>query len=250
MKSGFLTVLGPDPVKTAQYGNKYFLCKCELCGNTVSVRIDKLNGQTAISCKPCSIGLRKRKKVEVGDKYGDFEVLERIGYINRSHVCYWKCRCVRCGLEKQIQADHLKSGQNTCVACHHSSRGEIKIRELLKAGGLNFQEQYRFEGLPRYAFDFAIFGKEGLAFVIEFDGYQHAAPVKIWGGEETFAHQQERDKIKTEWCMDIGVPLVRIPHNEYGDLTLIKILEKARDLKTKNDLEWEGTRHNVNSMLK
>lgn len=37
--------------------------------------------------------------------------------------------------------------------------------------------------------------------------------------------------------MDIGVPLVRIPHNEYGDLTLIKILEKARDLKTKNDLE-------------
>ena len=237
MKSGFLTVLEPDPVKTAQYGNKYFLCKCELCGSTVSVRIDKLNGQTAISCKPCSIGLRKRKKVEVGDKYGDFEVLERVGYINRSHVCYWKCRCVRCGMEKQIQADHLKSGQNTCVACHHSSRGQIKIRQLLQSADIKFEEEYRFEDFRKYPFDFAVFGKQGLAFVIEFDGYQHMVPVSHYGGERRFVEQQERDRIKTEWCMDIGVPLVRIPHNEYGNLTLVKILEKARDLKSKNDLE-------------
>lgn len=55
-----------------------------------------------------------------------------------------------------------------------SSRGEIKIFEILTAAGLNFQEEYSFPDLVSYTghplrFDFAVFDDaDELDFLIEF----------------------------------------------------------------------------------
>lgn len=60
-----------------------------------------------------------------------------------------------------------------------SSRGEIKIHEVLEMANLPFQEEYTFPDLVSSSgralrFDFAIFDDDGgLDFLIEYQGIQH-----------------------------------------------------------------------------
>lgn len=60
-----------------------------------------------------------------------------------------------------------------------SSRGEIKICDILDAAGLAYQEEYIFPDLVSSSgrplrFDFAIFDDNGdIDFLIEYQGIQH-----------------------------------------------------------------------------
>ena len=60
-----------------------------------------------------------------------------------------------------------------------SSRGEIKICDILDKAGLVYQEEYIFPDLVSSSgrplrFDFAVFDDEGeLDFLIEYQGIQH-----------------------------------------------------------------------------
>lgn len=57
-----------------------------------------------------------------------------------------------------------------------SSRGEIKIYEILEASGLNFKEEYSIAGLNSsngrpLRFDFVVFDDDGnIDFIIEYQG--------------------------------------------------------------------------------
>jgi hypothetical protein len=57
-----------------------------------------------------------------------------------------------------------------------SSRGEIKIHEILESNNINFKEEYIFPGLNSPSgrplrFDFAVFDDDGnLDFLIEYQG--------------------------------------------------------------------------------
>ena len=57
-----------------------------------------------------------------------------------------------------------------------SSRGEIKIEEILKENGLPFAEEYSFPGLVSTSgrplrFDFCVFDDEGeIDFLLEYQG--------------------------------------------------------------------------------
>lgn len=60
-----------------------------------------------------------------------------------------------------------------------SSRGEIKIHEILTRAGIDFKEEYSFVDLISSSgrplrFDFAVFDDAGeLDFLIEYQGIQH-----------------------------------------------------------------------------
>ena len=60
-----------------------------------------------------------------------------------------------------------------------SSRGEIKIHEILEDAGFNFKEEYIFPDLRSsngrpLRFDFAVFDDDGnIDFLIEYQGRQH-----------------------------------------------------------------------------
>lgn len=60
-----------------------------------------------------------------------------------------------------------------------SSRGEIKIHEILERNGMSFKEEYVFSDLMSISghplrFDFAVFDDGGdLDFLIEYQGIQH-----------------------------------------------------------------------------
>ena len=54
---------------------------------------------------------------------------------------------------------------------------------------------------------------------VEFQGQQHFAPVELFGGEEAFAAQQERDKRKREACARNDCALLEVAHGyDFDDI--------------------------------
>lgn len=114
-----------------------------------------------------------------------------------------------------------------------SSRGEIKIHEILEQNGLNFKEEYSFAGLASengrpLRFDFVIFDDEGkIDFIIEYQGRQHYEPSAKFGGKRGFYQQQHNDNKKRRFCMLQGFKMIEIPYTEENLITYDYIMQKA-----------------------
>ena len=62
-------------------------------------------------------------------------------------------------------------------------------------------------------FDFAILNDEGeVEFLIEYDGKQHYEPIPFFGGEKEFIKRRLRDKIKSSYCNEKNILLLRLPY--------------------------------------
>ena len=114
-----------------------------------------------------------------------------------------------------------------------SSRGEIKIEEILEAAGLNFEEEYIFpelrsnNGRP-LRFDFVIFDDDGnIDFIIEYQGRQHYEPSSKFGGKRGFYQQQFNDAKKRRFCALHDIKLVEIPYTDENLIDYDYIMKKA-----------------------
>ena len=114
-----------------------------------------------------------------------------------------------------------------------SSRGEIKIHEILAAAGLIFKEEYSFEGLNSpngrpLRFDFAIFDDDGnLDFLIEYQGKQHYEASNKFGGKRGLYQQQYNDNQKRRFCALHNLHLIEIPYTEENLISYDYIMRKA-----------------------
>ena len=139
--------------------------------------------------------------------------------------------CLKHGEFYQTARDHLhsKSGCPKCI----TSKGENKIREWLIKNKIKFDEQKQFDELyinnkkTRLRFDFYLL-KYNLC--IEFDGLQHFIP-SSFGSDKSDSFKlknleliQLRDQIKTKYCIDNGIKLLRIPYWKFNNIE--QILEK------------------------
>lgn len=114
-----------------------------------------------------------------------------------------------------------------------SSRGEIKIEEILDAAGLSFEEEYIFpelrsnNGRP-LRFDFVVFDDDGkVDFIIEYQGRQHYEPTAKFGGKKGFYQQQYNDNKKRRFCALHGFKLLEIPYTDENIITYDYIMHKA-----------------------
>jgi len=151
--------------------------------------------------------IEKAKKVHE-NKY-DYSLVEYKNSISKVDIV-----CKEHGVFTQRSCNHLEGVG--CPKCN-SSHGEQEIRSLLLNKGESFVEQYRIkECKDKYTlpFDFAVFENEKLSYLIEFDGRQHYVPVTYFGGIEGFNRIKERDSIKTKYCIDNNIRLVRIKYDE------------------------------------
>lgn len=87
----------------------------------------------------------------------------------------WRCRCNLCGNENAIiSAQNLKK-QESC-GCLQTSKGERKIKEILKENNINFIQEKRFNNLvfsdTGYLARFDFYLPEHNC-IIEYDGIQH-----------------------------------------------------------------------------
>lgn len=106
-----------------------------------------------------------------------------------------------------------------CPLCNQSS-GEGCVSRWLKSHGIDFIPQYTFDKCRykhKLPFDFYLPNHN---MCIEYDGGQHFQPVAWFGGQEEFEKIQKRDAIKTQYCKDNNIKLLRIKFDENIDFVL------------------------------
>jgi len=117
----------------------------------------------------------------------------------------------------QKPSNHL-SGDG-CPGCR-SSKGEIKVREILNKLNIEFSCQKTFAECADKAclrFDFYL---PDYNLCIEYDGKQH---YEGWwkNPEESLEFIKRRDEIKNKFCEDSGIGLLRIPYFEFSKVEIL-----------------------------
>lgn len=107
-----------------------------------------------------------------------------------------------------------------CPRCKES-KGEKRIEEYLTKHEINFIPQKRFKDCvykKELPFDFYI---ENLNIAIEYDGEQHYDKSHFEMNEEEFVCLKKRDNIKTQYCKNNNIKLIRIPYFEFDNIESI-----------------------------
>ena len=131
-----------------------------------------------------------------------------------------KIICPKHGVFEQRPSDHLMG--NGCPQCK-LSKGEQLISNYLTSHNIDFEVQKRFEDCKDHKplpFDFYIPSQN---ICIEYDGIQHFEAIDYFGGQQALESCQKRDQIKTQYCQEHNIKLVRIKWNEEN---ITKILDK------------------------
>lgn len=114
-----------------------------------------------------------------------------------------------------------------------SSRGEIKICDILDTAGLTYKEEYSFSDLVSSSgrplrFDFAVFDDDGeLDFLIEYQGIQHYEAKSKFGGAKGLYRQKYNDQQKRQYCLKHNYTLVTIPYWDEGIMDYDYIMKAA-----------------------
>lgn len=188
------------------------------CGNEYEIYPSKLlSGNRCRYCVFKEMGEKKAKKhdvfiKEVYELFGDeFDVIGK--YKNNSTKIDIKHN--KCGYVYKVSPDALLRG-NGCPRCRES-KGEKTITKILKQNNINFEPQYKFNDCKykdRLVFDFALINNNKVVGLIEYQGIQHYKPISIFGGEEAFKIQCEKDYIKRKYAKDNNIPLIEVPYYE------------------------------------
>ena len=114
-----------------------------------------------------------------------------------------------------------------------SSRGEIKIHEILENAELCFKEEYIFPDLKSpngrpLRFDFVVFDDDGkIDFIIEYQGKQHYEASSKFGGKKGLYQQQYNDNQKRRFCALHDFKLIEIPYTEENLISYDYIMKYA-----------------------
>lgn len=221
---GKLLVLGIDPDYKPKSGrHKKWLCQCD-CGN---YKVVQSNHLLAGDTTACSLGCNHR--IEAGTRFGQLTVIEMTdGRSKNGGSVLYKCRC-DCGEELLVASTELRAKRKSSCSKCNLSLGEITIKALLKQYNIQYQKEYTFPDCYNdktgqlFRFDFYLPDNN---IIIEYDGEQHSKVVARWGGIEGLKERQRRDKIKTNYCLDNGITIIRIPYT-HTNIIIDDLLENS-----------------------
>jgi len=162
--------------------------------------------------------IQKAKHIH-GNKY-DYSLT-----IYKSIYTKIKIICPKHGIFNQVAHDHLKG--RGCSKCK-SSKGELNIEQHLKKHNIKFIYQKKFfnckNKLP-LPFDFYL---PDYNTCIEYDGEQHFKPIDFSFGKlntdqtlKQFIKTKHNDNIKTNYCLQNNIKLIRIPYTEIKNVNTI-----------------------------
>jgi len=190
---------------------------CRIHGSFFPIAENFLRGH---GCKKCSDDVKKsstkefkeKARKEHGDRYG----LSKVKYVTAKKKIEVICYIHGSFFPK---AGHFLSGTG-CPQCN-LSKGEEKIRKILKAREIIFEVQKSFEKCKSKCFLFFDFYLPDYNLLIEYDGKQHFKAIAFFGGEKQFKIRQRRDKIKNEFAVKEDIHLLRIPYTEFKNIKKI-----------------------------
>lgn len=148
--------------------------------------------------------------IEIHDNKYNYSETE---YVNAKHKV--KVYCNTCNDYFYIRPSHHLNNVG-CASCA-GSKGEHTIKNILQDLNFKYVQEKRFNDcvykrpLP---FDFYI---PSLNVCIEYDGQHHFKCVEFFG-ESHYNDTQIRDDIKTQYCVDNNIQLIRIPYWEFNNI--------------------------------
>jgi hypothetical protein len=164
--------------------------------------------------------INNAKKIH-GDKY-DYSKVE---YKNKKTPVLIGCPIH--GYFSQLPRNHVNQKQG-CPSCNES-KGEKFIADFLKNVEINFERQRKFIDCTntikgRYCkklpFDFYIPNQNTC---IEYDGKHHYFPIY---GEKEFEKTKINDLLKTNYCKEKGIKLIRLPYTMSNDEIISRLIEE------------------------
>ena len=136
--------------------------------------------------------------------------------------------CKNHGLFYQTPNTHL-SGSG-CPFCKQT-KGESAIENYLKEKGIKYVKEYQIPNTSLFCdrkYLLVDFYLPDYNLFIEYNGQQHYFPVDIFGGEEVYNMQVERDISLRQYCSENKIILLEIPYTKKKEIDKIlnKILTK------------------------
>lgn len=188
-----------------------------------------LNGQGCPHCAHESKLKRIRNMALSTDQFIEKSTIihaDKYQYHNTRYVSSTKPVVVTCPTHGDFvikRAEKHMYGQG-CPQCNVGSAAEEIIKRLLTTKGILFYTQYTFEDCRsptsnrKLPFDFYIPTHNLL---IEYDGEHHVRKSPLFHPEDRYERQQIHDQTKTQFAHTNNIQLLRIPHNNFTNVSHI-----------------------------
>ena len=217
------------------------ICKCE-CGKYTVINLQDVKSEKVKSCG-C---LYKDTPNKYSKNYSlpQYNTNPFYEYITPStekwswsHQIIWNVKCRKCGIiylgiPTELISDKNTHGMNPCKCWKKYSVGVQKIINILTNNNIIFELEKKFASCLSpsnhpLSFDFYLPSENIL---IEYDGEQHYKTC-FGQNEDKLILQQKYDKIKTEWCKNNNIRLIRVPYfKKFTNLE--ELLEENNNDKT------------------
>ncbi len=202
------------PEEYSKGSGKKVFWKCARCGHSWFATI--LSRTEGNGCPNCA-GLLPKQPSD----YKELAKQQCISWLgprvsNTQVVTKWRCKS---GHVWKAAYSNIKAGKG-CPICNES-RGEKEIAKILDGYNVSYEREYKNRECRDFAilsFDFAIFRKDRLIGLIEFNGIQHYSPIDFFGGEKELSQLKRRDRIKKEFCLSNNIPLKVITYEEIDSI--------------------------------
>ena len=218
--------------------DKKIKCKCKIDGYEWETTPHNLLNNHG--CPKCAG--RNKTTEEFVDKMKEINNdIEILGEYKTSYTKI-KCRCKLDGYEWEAKPRNLLSNRG-CPKCN-ASKGEKRVAEYLDDRNIEYKQQYKFDDCRskyKLPFDFYILSKN---IAIEYDGRQHYEIIDYFDGLDGFIDTKIRDTIKTIYCKENNIKLIRIAYWDFDKieeiLYLFDIFKQLSDLEEDyRNYEWQ-----------
>ena len=216
-----LDIIAPN----GKHTHTYALCQCK-CGTIKQVKITYLLNEKS---KDCGCGRKETLKQIftkdiTGQRFGKLVTMEMLEERNKNGRISYKCKC-DCGNEVIVLGNSLTTYHTLSCGCL-ISYWNMYIQQFLEKQKIEYKPEYtvHIDG-KYYRYDFYL---PQYNLFIEYDGQQHYEIVRFNGdnveqNELDFKKTQEHDQIKTRYCEENHINLLRIPYWESKNIETIII---------------------------
>lgn len=201
-------------VERDKHNKRQMYCRCK-CGVERVVSAYSLTKGSSTGC-----GCRRSSNCIVdisGQIFGHMLALEITSQRSHKH-CIWKCKCLLCGRICYVSSNCLLRGTTTSCGCL-KSKSELVIANFLDNHNIRYQRQKKFVGCRNkrpLLFDFYL---PDYNIAVEYDGEFHYQEIQYC--RTTLKERNKRDAIKTKYCEENDIILIRIPYWEKDDIESI-----------------------------
>lgn len=210
-------------LSTEYINNKQkLLLQCNRCKRIFPMRFDSFKNQGhRCECYSKPIVLTYEFVKEYVEKEGYFLLSDK--YVNNTEkILLW------CGNSNHepflVKFNNFKDCNSRCPHCN-ISKLESKTEKILKENNIQFNKQHNFNDCKikrTLPFDFYL-PKYNIA--IECDGKQHYLYGCFGGNLLSLMNIKYRDNIKTKYCQENNIKLIRIPYWEIDNIEGILLKE-------------------------